>query len=225
MDPITMLLLGGSALASVGGGILSRNDAMSNAQAEARARNQILSSKIGNLEGIYNNTNKPAFDSLMAGYSPGAQSAGLASSQDKRAGANAANVSADNASSIPISADAAPAVKAAYARKMQDAVDYATNYAKSQGKLGGYSDQWFNNNLNNQEAGRQIGFGNSLAEGQKSLIGPEQDAAAAASYKTPSIWGPALQGLGSLGAAYAGANMGRGGGTPSYFGGMGGPYV
>jgi hypothetical protein len=102
----------------------------SNAQREAQARNQILGQKIGNLDNLYSGTNKPAFDNLISSYAPDTQSAGLAASQDKRAGANTANVSADSASSVPISADA-PAVKAAFARKMQEALDYSTNYAKS----------------------------------------------------------------------------------------------
>jgi hypothetical protein len=83
-------------------------------------------------------------------------------------------------------------------------------------KLGGYNDAWFNNMLSGEEAKRQVGFGNSLAEEEKSLIGPEQDAAAAAVYRPPSLWGPLLQGAGQLGAAYAGAHAGTNEVGPSW---------
>lgn len=115
-----------------------------------------------------------------------------------------ANVVADNPSSIPVGNGAPPAVANAYKGQMGKAHDYDTGYGENVGKLGGYNDAWFNNMLSGEEAKRQVGFGNSLAEEEKSLIGPEQDAAAAAAYRPPSLWGPLLQGAGQLGAAYAG---------------------
>jgi hypothetical protein len=65
------------------------------------------------------------------------------------------------------------------------------NHGSATGKLGGYGDQWFNQNLGEQDAARKLGVGNLFANETKSLIDPEQDLAAAAAYKTPSTWGDA----------------------------------
>jgi hypothetical protein len=178
MDPLTIALLSGAA--NVAGGIISRNDALANAQREADARNSILAGKIGQMDQDYGNINKPAFDTLMAGYQPGAQASNLSNAQSARAGRNTANVVADSPNSVPVGGGAAPAVANAYKAQFKTANDYATNYGKSMGALGGYNDAWFNNALAGQNASRNIGFGNSMAEGQKALIAPEQDAAAAA---------------------------------------------
>lgn len=208
MDPLTIaMLLGGTAM-NVGGGIIGRNDALSNAQAEADARNNVLKNKIGAMTADYNQYNKPAFDNLLAGYTPTAQAANLSNAQSSRAGRNTSNVVADDPSSIPMGNGAPPAVANAYRTQMGRAHDYATNYGANMGTLGGYNDAWLNNNLAGEEAKRQVGFGNNLAEGQKALIGPEQDAAAAAAYKPPSLWGPLLQGAGQLMTAGGGAGFG-----------------
>jgi hypothetical protein len=80
--------------------------------------------------------------------------------------------------------------------------DEATNA----GKLGGYSDQWFNSNLAKQDAARKIGLGNSNAENLKSLLPAEQGIAQAEAYKPPSPWGQILSGGGSMLGSYSGPN-------------------
>jgi hypothetical protein len=92
---------------------------------------------------------------------------------------------------------------------MKDATDFIRNQGTASGKLGGYGDSWFNSGLIEQEAARKIGVGNSLANETKSLIGPEQDLAAAAAYKTPSWIPGVMQGVGSMLGSYSGRGGNR----------------
>jgi hypothetical protein len=195
----------------VAGKYLSQNDALSNAQREADARNGVLSSAIGNLGQIYKNTNAPNFKNAVGAVNIN----DLPAAQDARTNAITGNLVKPDVNGAPAAgmggaSDAPPAVANFRNQSMKGAFDFATNAAKSYGKLGGYTDQWFNSNLAKQEAARKIGIGNSMAEEAKSLIAPEQDLAAAAAYRPPSIWGPLLQGGGSL----LGANAGSGSAAP-----------
>jgi len=96
---------------------------------------------------------------------------------------------------------------------MKNAFDAVKNQATATGNLGGYGDSWFNSGLTEQDAARRIGVGNTFANEDKSLLGPEQDLAQAAAYKTPSPWPGLLQGVGSL----LGSASGKGGGIGSIF--------
>jgi hypothetical protein len=114
VDPFTIALLGGSMLANVGGGMISRNDALSNAQHEAQAQNAILAGGIQKMGGDYNTYNKPAFDTLISSYAPTAQAANLNGAQSARANRNTSSVVADDPSSIPLGNNAPPAVTNAF---------------------------------------------------------------------------------------------------------------
>jgi hypothetical protein len=203
MDPITAaLLLSGTALSGAGG-IISQNSALANATAQANARNAVVQKAVNELD-QYGANNQNTFSGLMAGYSPKAQAATLASDQANRADTNVAAITADNPNATPIQSDASPATRADLAKRMLAVHDLAVDRAKSQGQLGGYSDVWLGNQIANQQAGNQIGVENNFAEGRKALVQPESDLAAAAAYKPPSIWGPLLAGAGSIMAAAGG---------------------
>jgi hypothetical protein len=206
MDPLTArLLLGGIAL-NLGGGILGQNDALANATAQANARNAVVQSAIQKLN-AFGAQNETTMSNLLAGYSAPAQTAQLANDQAKREGNNVAAITTQDPNAIPIQQDASPATKADLAKRMLAAHDFAVSRAKAKGALGGYSDTWLTNGLNNSQAGRDIMTVNNAAEGRKALVGSESDLAAAAAYKPPSIWGPLLSGLGSI-AVGAGAKGG-----------------
>jgi hypothetical protein len=106
----------------------------------------------------------------------------------------------------PSGGDTPPAVANAYKSDLSDAFNFATDEATNAGKLGGYSDQWFNSNLAKQDAARKIGLGNSNAENLKSLLPAEQGIAQAEAYKPPSPWGQILSGGGSMLGSYSGPN-------------------
>src|ERR1700692_3056074 len=108
MDPLTLSLLLGGTAASVGGGILSRNSALSNAQAEAAARNASLAGNITKLN-AFGQQNEGTFGANMGAYDPATQAATLANAQTTRGNNNVANISTDDPNATPIQADASPA--------------------------------------------------------------------------------------------------------------------
>jgi hypothetical protein len=77
-DPVT---LGLGMAASATGRLITRNSALNAAQAQANARNGVLSETIGGLDNIYNKTNAPAFGSAVNSVNindlPAAQDAGV----------------------------------------------------------------------------------------------------------------------------------------------------
>jgi hypothetical protein len=192
--------------------MLSRNSALSNAQAEANARNGVLSSAIGSLNGDYSNINAPAFSGAVGAINPG----GLKTAQDARTSTILGNVPPP----APVPSYAPPALASTRAAMMKNATDFVRNQGTATGALGGYGDQWFNSGLAGQDAARKIGVGNSFANETKSLIAPEQDLAGAAAYKPPSVWGSVLQGAGGMLGSYAGRGGNRQAGSsaqPQYF--------
>lgn len=219
----TALIVGGTA-ANIGGGIISRNDALSNATAQANARNASLAQNIGILQG-FGDTNKNTFDANMNNYAPSTQATQLSSAQTTRGNNNVANITQDTGAGAPIAADASPASRSDLAKRMLTVYDGATSRAKALGTLGGYSDAWMKNNLDNTQASRDIGTTNSYAEGRKALVGPEGDMAAAAAYQPPSIWGPLLSGAGSIASAAGGAGLGGGGFSLGSAAPLGGNYA
>jgi hypothetical protein len=192
--------------ANLGGGILGQNDALANATAQANARNAVVQSAIQKLN-AFGAQNETTMSNLLTGYSAPAQAAQLANNQAKREANNVSAITTQDPNAIPIQADASPATKADLAKRMLAAHDFAVSRAKAKGALGGYSDTWLTNELNNSQAGRDIMTVNNAAEGRKALVGPESDLAAAAAYKPPSMWSALLSGLGSIGVA-AGAKGG-----------------
>jgi hypothetical protein len=124
------------------------------------------------------------------------------------------------AAGTTISSDAPPALAASRAQQMKNATDFIQNQGTATGKLEGYDDSWFNSGLNENDAARKIGIGNLFANETKSLIGPEQDLAGAAAYKTPSWIPGVMQGVGSMLGSYAGRGGNRqsnGGAQPQYY--------
>lgn len=207
MSWVSVAVLAGGTAASVGGGILSRNDALANATAQAQARNASLQSNIGILNG-YEGANQSVFNTNLLNYAPAAQAKSLADAQTTRGDNNAANITAEDPNSAPIQQDASPATRGDLAKRMLAVHDAATDRARAVGALGGYSDVWNKNQIANQQASNDIGVNNNYAEGRKALVNPEGDLAAAAAYQPPSIWGPILQGAGSIASAAGGAGVG-----------------
>lgn len=213
MDPVTIgLMLGGSALGGLGS-YLGKNDALANAQAQAAARNAVLAKNIQIQQG-FADQNKGTFDANMAGYAQPAQEAKLGAAQDARTATNVGNISESDPNAVPIGDTAPAAVRSEIAKRMLSVHDGAVARAKASGALGGYGDAWQENQLGNNQASRDIGVTNNYSAGRKSLLVPEQDAAAAAAYKPPSIWGTLLSGAGNIMGGAAGKMAGAGTAAP-----------
>src|SRR5258708_3766929 len=219
MSWVSVGLMAAGTAASVGGGIMGRNDALANAQAQAEARNAVVRDAIGKLN-VFGAQNRGTFDANMTNYDPATQAAQLQSAQDTRSGNNVNAITTQDPNATPIQADASPATRADLAKRMLAVHDQAVGRAKSMGQLGGYSDQWINNQLGNAQAGRDIGVVNNFAEARNALVQPEAALAAAAAYNTPSLWGALLSGAGSTMSAAGGAGIGKS--FASFGGGSGG---
>lgn len=196
-DPVT---LGIALAASAGGKAINDQNTLS----KVGAANAVLGQKIGVLDNL-GTQNEGTFNANLANYTPDAQAKDLADAQTARSNTAVGNISNPDqagANDVPVAGDAPPVVKSTIAKRMLDTYDGAVSRAQAVGKLGGYTDAWFNNNLGNQGAGRNIGYTNDIAEGQKALIGPEQQMAMAATGNSPL--GSILQGTGNLMGFYAG---------------------
>lgn len=209
MDPITLslLLAGAGAAAGAGGGFLGQQNALQTAQNEAAAGNASVAKNVGILDGFEQN-NQATQNANLANYTPTAQSAQLATDQATRGNANVANISPTNPSSVPIQADASPATRSDLASRMLSLHDAATQRAQAQGTLGGYGDTWQQNQIGNQNASNTINTQNNIAGARQALIQPEAQLAEGGAYSPPSIWGPLLQGAGSVASAAGGAGLG-----------------
>ena len=194
-DPVTLGLAVG---ASVGGKMLTAN----NQAAQAAAANQQLAKNIGTLNN-YGASNEKALGTDLSGYSPTNQAQALTDAQNARSNSSAGNISdpaAAGMNDIPVG-DAPPAVKSEIAKRMLGVHDAAVARAKALGKLGGYGDVWFENQLRNQAAGRDISTTNNLADTLKPLIGTESQLAG---NTVASPLGSYVSGLGSILGSYAG---------------------
>lgn len=210
------LIVGGTA-ASAGGSIISSNSALKNAQAQAAAENAILQQSEQKQAG-YSAQTEGDFNSNLAKYTPDAQAAQLASAQGSRGAANVAAITGPD-TSTPANAPAADTQD--LAKRMGAVLDYAKTNAQNQGNLSGYGDTWLENNLNNAETNRQMAPVEQESQLEASLLPERQTIAGAGAYTTPSLWGPLLQGAGSIAASAGGAGFGAAGGLsgPAWGGG------
>jgi hypothetical protein len=200
-DPVTLAL---GLAASTGGAALTGSSNAATANAQAQAANNILTSKLNTLDGIYANQTGPTFADLMDNYSPAASSTGLTDAQNARTAAGEDNIWQQTADGVPLGEGGSPATQEAYAGQFKNAFDYATTAAENAGTVGGYTDDWFNDALADANAGRTIGAADNIAEGQKALIAPEQQLAENAAYRPPSPWGSIVSGAGNVLGSWAG---------------------
>jgi hypothetical protein len=197
------LMLAGAVGLGAAGSIINGNSAKEAAQRDAQARNAVLAQTIAKEKG-YAADNAKEFGGNIAHYAPGSQDAQLASAQAKRTATMTGNMTSADPTAVPLPADTNPAATGDLAKRMLAVHDGAVSRAGLTAKVGGYGDTWLQNNLNTNEADRNIGVTNNYAEGQKAILPALQDDAAAAAYKPPSVWGSVLSGLGGVAAGAAG---------------------
>jgi hypothetical protein len=208
-DPVT---LGIAVATGIGSKIISGNEATSAAKRDAAARNAVLAATMAKEKGFAAD-NAGQLEGNIAHYAPGVQQTQLADAQTARANNSTGNMTMSDPNGVPVTADAPPAVKSEIAKRMLAAHDGAVERAGLNAKVGGFGDTWLKNNLNTAETDRNIGVTNNYANGTKSILGAQQDAASAAAYKPPSIWGPVLSGASSIAAGAAGGGGFKGGFT------------
>lgn len=204
-DPVT---LGISAALGAAGKIVGGSESYNAAKREAAARNAVLADTLAREKG-FAGQNATQLEGNVAHYAPGAQDAQLAAAQGGRTATSVGNMTMDNGS-VPFTADAPPAVKSELAKRMLAVHDAAVDRATKSARVGGYGDTWLKNNLATNEADRNIGVTNNFANGEKAILAPQQDAAAAGVYKAPSVWSTLLGGASSATAGAAGAGKGLG---------------
>lgn len=203
MDPITIgLLLAGTAL-SAGGGFLSAKDEAKRAAEKAAARNAELSASLNRQQG-FSDEARGLFDTRLTAFTPQAQQEGLATAQGDRTAAIAGALSAPDAGEIRLPRSAPNVVRGTIAQRLFDSFTSANDRAKALGKLGGFSDQQFNDRLGLTDTSRRIGTINNFAQQEANLLSSSQDLAEAGATRSPSLIGPILQAAGGALGGFAG---------------------
>lgn len=202
-DPVT---LGIAAATGVASKLVSGSEAVNAAKREAAARNAVLQATLEKERG-YAADNAGQLEGNIAHYAPGSQQAQLEGAQNGRIATSTGNLTQTDPNSIPVTSDAPPAVRGEIAKRLVAAHSGVLDRAKLTGKLGGFGDTWLANNLRTSEADRNIGVTNNFANGQKAILEPMQDAAAASVYKPPSIWSTILGGASGIAAGKAGQGV------------------
>jgi hypothetical protein len=206
LDPITLALLAGSTAASVGGGIISRNEANANAQRIADARNAELLAEQQRLDKL-RAENAITLKNTMDTFDQPNQEKAAADAEAQRnteIQANAAPPTSD-AGEVSLAGNAPKVIKGAIADRMKEAFDRSTTKAKAMATLGKYGDVWGGNNRSVQSGGRNIDTVNGFARAEAALLPALQDLAGFSASKPSSGIGETLSALGSLGGTYAGA--------------------
>ena len=205
----TAALMAASAALSVGGQMISANEANKNAQAQAEARMQALREHQAKQRRFAEENYEVMDNRLNQDYSGDAQDQRLKEAADERTDTILSNMP-EATTDIAISGTAPDVVKSEIAGRMKSAFMDATDRARMLGKLGGYGDQWFNNNVGILGDSRKIDTTNSFARQEAALLPSYQSLAEYQAYKPSTGIGQAMYGLGQIGASAAGAGMAKG---------------
>jgi hypothetical protein len=190
--------------ANILGGLISRSDANKSAAAQAEARNSVLREYLAKQLALEEES-RGHLNKTVDTYGKG--NTQLKDAQTARTGAVTETLgAASDPGDIPTSRSAPKNVRSEIAKRMLTAYQDATTRAKAMGAVGGYGDQWTNNNFNIGDTSRQMNTISNFARGNQNILSSQQDLAQIGATKQPSIWGPVLSAGGSL-------LMGMGGGA------------
>jgi hypothetical protein len=207
---IEIAALAAAAALSAGGAAVSQHEATSNANNVAMARNRALQATLDRTRGMSKDS-RAVFDKRAEEIAP----AKLAKTQEDVTANRTAGLTdaVDKATpaDVPLAGSAPAVVKSEVASRMKDAMESGINRAKALGKLGGYGDLWSQEGFANQDASRNIDVQQNLISGQMSMLPYQQQLAELRATRAPSLWGPVLQGAGSVIGSAAGAGMLPGG--------------
>lgn len=207
-DPISLGILAAGTAASAGGGMMARNEALTNEQNQALAKNAELRRTIGRQK-QFGDENANVLSDAISKFAPQTQGAAGMAADTKRENAVVGNMTPPQttADAVPLG-DTPAVIKNAYASRIADKFAKATDEARAKAKFGSYGDVWTNNNLGITGAARNVDTTNTFARDDASLLPAKQDLGAYSVWKPSSGIGETLQGLGNLAAAYGGRRAG-----------------
>ena len=204
MDPFTIAAI--SAAASLGGNMITAAESNANAKRMAAARNEELrqfTEKQRKLDAM----NTETFNDRMKDYSKEGQDQALDNAITART-ETITDAQGIPTTDIALSGSAPAVVKGEIAKRMLDAFDESKAKAQALGKLSGFNDQWFSNNIGLTDTARKIKTNNAFASSNAAMLPGLQDLAEAGAYRPSSGLGQVLSGAGSLGGYYAGYKAG-----------------
>lgn len=216
-DPVSIAALGAGAAGSIYKGqeaANTQNDMIS-------ARNAATNAELGR-DKVYGDESRGVFNNSLGVFDPTAQANRLATNQTNAGnfinsnGAAPANVGT-------ISTNTAPAaVGAGEATKLGDVFSRIGARNTAHGKLAGYDQTMFDNNVNLHANAGSIDQIGDFAKVSSGVNKTEQQNAYQNAYRNPSPIGDILQTAGQVGGYYGGKGFSPFGGAPGGTGGVGG---
>lgn len=206
----------GSAVLSAGGTAYAQNEASSNAAAEAAARNRELNLTLDRNDKLADEARK-TYDTREEEIQPKNLRKDQAEATADRTQTLESAVAPAEPGSIALSGSAPEVVRTEIAKRMGGTMREGIDSAKRLGKLGGYTDSLFNQDVANNAAGRDIGVTQNAVAGNMALLPYAQDFAGYQARKPSSGIGEVVAAGGqALGAAAGSGALAPGGRTASY---------
>lgn len=225
-DPISMLVMGGSALASGIAGGAEKKTSVNNqikqiqyqrehdrqAQQEAIARRGVLGDYLGRQD-EYIGENQNTLAGGLANYVPETQENTRAGAEATRASAVDSALASGAQANVPLRESSSPIVAATLSKKLREAAEAARASGMRTAKLSAYGDLLGENQRSNEQTGRGIKTTNAIATGNMALLPYEQDLvgfqkrtpiATPIADQVPGWVGP-VKGFANLGSAMAGS--------------------
>lgn len=213
-DPVTI----GSLAVGAAGSIYKGQEAANTQNDMVSARNAATQAELGRSK-AYGEESRGTFDKSLNIFDPNAQATRLSTNQGA-AGSfiNSNGVAPANVGTI--STGSAPAaVGAAETQKLGDVFSRIGMRNTAHGKLAGYDQTMFDNNVDLNNNARKIDSVGDFAKVSSGVNKTEQDNAYRNAYRNPSPIGDILQTAGQVGAFYGGKGFSPFGGAPGGAGG------
>lgn len=198
-DPVTL----GTAAVGAAGSLISANEANSNAESVANARNAATRAELERQK-AYGAQARGEFDKSLDLFGPGAQTASLGKAQSDIGSLLHSNTPDAARVGTITTANAPAAVGVSEGKKLGDVFGYLGQSADNLGNLKGYDQNTFNTNQGLTTQGRNIGVITDNSKVSADVNKMEQSAAATNAYKPPSGIGELLSFAGNTGSYYAG---------------------
>lgn len=199
MDPITI----GALLASAAGGLISGNEANSNARRQQEARNAVTLAELARQK-AYGDQARGQFDKSMALFGPGAQEASLAKAQGDIGSLITGNIPTAESIGTITTASAPRGVASSENDRLAGVFQRLGQNAINLGNLKGYGQSVFDTNLGLNQTGRDIDRIGDLSKTSARVAEIEKGAAATNAYKPPSGIGELLSFAGNAGLTLSG---------------------
>ncbi len=203
LDPITLAI---ATAAAAGGSAINSYESNQNQKRMIDARNASTMAELERQRGMQAQANK-VFDDSLNKFTPDQQAQALTDAQTTST--DALRGAAPTAESVgSISSAAAPTVvKTAEDKKLADAFGRIDNRNSALGKLTGWDQRAFGNNLNLNQSGRDLNLISDFAKTSAAVNGIEQAAASKNAFRPNSGLGDLLSFGGQM-IGYQGAKAG-----------------